>query len=277
VPERSTVLVVDDEVGPRESLRAILKPDYQVLVAAEGEHAIRVIEQVPVDVVLLDLRMPGLSGMRVMEKIKAVDPTIEVILVTGYASYDTVLEGLRLHAFDYVPKPFSVPRLREAVKQAAVRRHTQIELRRAKEESEQRFRDLVQDLDAIVWESDLPAVPAVEPAGAAPLPKFSFVSRRAQEILGYPVEHWFTVPDFWTSLIHAEDRERLVALRRAATAEGKDHDCKYRARAADGRVVWLWEKVHVVRDEEGRARQLRGFTLDITECERRKGQSECGK
>src|SRR5262245_39852948 len=104
--EQPTVLIVDDEFGPRESLRTILKPDYQVLVAQEGEQAISFVEQTKVDVVLLDLRMPGLSGIRVLEKIKSIDPGIEVILVTGYASYDTVLEALRLHAFDYIPKPF---------------------------------------------------------------------------------------------------------------------------------------------------------------------------
>ncbi len=138
MPEQSTVLVVDDEVGPRESLRAVLKPDYQVLVAAEGEQAIRVVEQEPVDVVLLDLRMPGLSGIRVMEKIKAIDPSIEVILVTGYASYETVLEALRLHAFDYVPKPFNVPHLREMVKRAATHRHSQGWLQQSSKEDELR-------------------------------------------------------------------------------------------------------------------------------------------
>ena len=122
----STVLVVDDEFGPRESLRTILKPDYRVIVAQEGEEAIRCIEQGQVDVVLLDLRMPGLSGIRVLDKIKSIDPFIEVILITGYASYDTVLEALRLHAFDYIPKPFNVPHVRDRVKHAAVQRRAQL-------------------------------------------------------------------------------------------------------------------------------------------------------
>ncbi len=121
--EQLTVLVVDDEIGPRESLRAILKPNYRVLVATEGEQAIHIVEQEPVDVVCLDLRMPGLSGMQVMEKIKAFDPSIEVIIITGYASYETVLEGLRLHAFDYISKPFNIFYLRETVKRAIAQRY----------------------------------------------------------------------------------------------------------------------------------------------------------
>ncbi|MBI3798475.1 MAG: response regulator [Deltaproteobacteria bacterium] len=145
--EQSTVLVVDDEIGPRESLRAILKPDYQVLVATEGEQAVHVVEQQPVDVVLLDLRMPGLSGMQVLEKIKSIDPSIEVIVVTGYASYETVLEGLRLHAFDYIPKPFNIPHLREIVKRATTQR--QICQQRAKEMAEQQLHDLLQHLGIV--------------------------------------------------------------------------------------------------------------------------------
>jgi len=145
--EHSTVLVVDDEIGPRESLRAILKTDYQVLVATEGEQAVQFVEQQPIDVVLLDLRMPGLSGMQVLEKIKSIDPSIEVIVVTGYASYETVLEGLRLHAFDYIPKPFNIPHLREIVKRAATQK--QICQQRAKGMAERQLSDLLQGLGAV--------------------------------------------------------------------------------------------------------------------------------
>lgn len=120
--EHATVLVVDDELGPRESARAVLKNDYRVLLADEGEKALHIIEQEAVDIILLDLRMPGISGMQLMNRIKQLDSSIEVIVVTGYASYDTVLEGLRLHAFDYIPKPFNVPHLRETVKRALAHR-----------------------------------------------------------------------------------------------------------------------------------------------------------
>lgn len=122
----STVLVVDDEIGPRESLRAILKPEYHVLVATEGKQAVRLMNESPIDVVLLDLRMPGESGMRVLERIKEINPDVEVILITGYASYETVLEALRLHAFDYIPKPFNIPQLRDMVRRAVTRRHSYV-------------------------------------------------------------------------------------------------------------------------------------------------------
>lgn len=127
MPEQATILVVDDEIGPRESLRAILKSEYRVLVATEGEQAVKMVEESPIDVVLLDLRMPGVSGVHVMERIKAMDPDIEVILITGYASYETVLEALRLHAFDYIPKPFNIAQLRDLVRRAVARRASYVQ------------------------------------------------------------------------------------------------------------------------------------------------------
>jgi DNA-binding NtrC family response regulator len=122
VSEQRTVLVVDDEVGSQESLRAILQPEYQVLIATDGEQALHLVAQRRVDVVLLDLRMPGLSGMQVLEKIKAIDPAIVVIIITAYASEETVREGDRRQVFAIITKPFSVSHLREAVRRAVAHR-----------------------------------------------------------------------------------------------------------------------------------------------------------
>lgn len=126
-------------------------------------------------------------------------------------------------------------------------------LRGAAEQSEQRLRDMVESLDAIVWEAD----PATW--------QFSFVSRRAEEILGYPVEQWLTEPGFWVNHIHPDDRDWASALCQESSAHGKDHRFEYRALVADGRVIWLRDIVRVVVDEEGIPRQLRGLMVDVTE------------
>ncbi len=124
------------------------------------------------------------------------------------------------------------------------------------EAAEQRFRNLVQGLDAIVLEAD------------ANTWQFTFVSRRAEDILGYPVQQWLTEPNFWTNHIHPDDRERTVNSCLAATAKGVDNDFEYRAVAADGRIVWLRDLVRVVRDTKGQVCQLRGVMVDITERKR---------
>ena len=129
-------------------------------------------------------------------------------------------------------------------------------LHAARRASEQRFRDLVQGLDAIVWEADAHTL------------RFTFVSQRAEGLLGYPPEHWLRAPDFFAQRLHGEDRERALEVCRAAVAAGADHEFEYRSVAADGRVVWLRDLVHVLLDSQGRPRQLRGLTVDLTERKR---------
>jgi DNA-binding NtrC family response regulator len=103
-------------------LRAILQSDYRVLIAVEGEQALRIVEQESVDVVLLDLRMPGPPGRQVVEKIKALNPSIQVIVVTSYDPDEVVTKELRPHLFEYILKPFNVSYLRETVKRAVAHR-----------------------------------------------------------------------------------------------------------------------------------------------------------
>jgi PAS domain S-box-containing protein len=129
-------------------------------------------------------------------------------------------------------------------------------LQAAHQESEQRYRDLIQGLDAIVWEADARAL------------SFSFVSRRAETVLGYPVQRWLREPDFWVRRMHPDDREPAMQICRDAIAQGRDHEFEYRSIAADGREVWLRDIVHVVRDADGRPTTLRGLTVDLTELRR---------
>ncbi|HXE76430.1 MAG TPA: PAS domain S-box protein [Candidatus Xenobia bacterium] len=143
---------------------------------------------------------------------------------------------------------------RRRAEEARVRFLVREQEARAKAEgAERRFRELVRDLHAIVWEADAETF------------QFTFVSQRAADILGYPVERWLSEPDFWARHIHPEDRDWAVNLCRESTAEGRDHEIEYRMIAADGRTVWLWDKVRVLEDEQGRPRQLRGVMVDITE------------
>ena len=129
-------------------------------------------------------------------------------------------------------------------------------LHAARRASEQRFHDLVQTLDAIVWEADASSL------------RFTFVSQRAESILGYPLEHWLSETDFFAARLHPEERERVIGLFQAALAGGSDHELEFRAVTADGRAVWVRDIVHVVRDARGHAKQLRGLTVDLTERKR---------
>src|SRR6266487_6996985 len=126
------ILVVDDEMGPRESLKMILHPYYNVHTADRGTQAVEMLKQVSVDLVTVDLKMPGFSGINVLEKVKQYDPDIEAIIITGYGSLDTAIEGLHLGAFDYISKPFDVNHILSLVRRGLERRNAKSKLRQVK-------------------------------------------------------------------------------------------------------------------------------------------------
>ncbi len=106
------VLVVDDELGTRESLKMILKKDYEVLLAKDAEEAFIKIKEHSPDVVLLDILLPDLDGLKVLEKIKQSDPEIVVIMITATKTVKTAVEAMKLGAHDYITKPFDLDELR---------------------------------------------------------------------------------------------------------------------------------------------------------------------
>ncbi len=127
--ERSTVLVVDDEKGPRESLRMILSPQYQVLSAESGGEALRTLErEADIEVVTIDLNMPGMKGDELMRMVRQRWPQIEVIVITGFASVDTAVAGIRNGVFDYLTKPFDVVEVASTVRRAIERRGSRSQL-----------------------------------------------------------------------------------------------------------------------------------------------------
>lgn len=123
-------------------------------------------------------------------------------------------------------------------------------LRDEVEESEHRFEALVDSLDAIVWEAD-----------SATLQPF-FVSRRAEDILGYPAERWVKQSGFWEGIIHPDDRAVVVGTRRDAVDERRRYDIEYRGLADDGSIHWLRELGDTVDDDQGP--QVRGIIVDVT-------------
>jgi response regulator RpfG family c-di-GMP phosphodiesterase len=105
------VLIVDDEIGPRESLRMILKPNYNIYTAENGHKALEMIQQIKMDVVTLDLKMPEITGIDTLKEIRQVDTEVMVIIITGFGTLKTAIEAIRYGVFDYIPKPFNVPEI----------------------------------------------------------------------------------------------------------------------------------------------------------------------
>ena len=128
-PRKPTLLIVDDEEGPRQSLRVIFKDSFNVLMASNGSGGIELAQNNKIDVAVLDIRMSGMSGIEVLERLKFVDPTIEVVMMTAFETSESMKQALRLRACDYINKPFDIATMRAAVTTALERRTLGSEIR----------------------------------------------------------------------------------------------------------------------------------------------------
>ena len=106
------VLLVDDEAEFVETLvKRLRKRKVNTAAVGSGEEALEILKEMPVDVVVLDVKMPGMDGIETLRKIKKINPLIEVIMLTGHANMEVAIEGMELGAFDYLMKPMDIDEL----------------------------------------------------------------------------------------------------------------------------------------------------------------------
>jgi signal transduction histidine kinase len=109
------ILIVDDEFGPRESLRLILTPKYDVVIAQNGQEALEAFAAEAPDMVISDIRMPQMNGVDLMKAVKKLSPDTPFILVTGFGTLESAQEAVRAGAVDYISKPYNVKAIRQVV------------------------------------------------------------------------------------------------------------------------------------------------------------------
>ncbi len=127
---KSNILVVDDEPVARQSLSEILRLEgYQVTSVANGELAVEHIRQHTVDLIVLDLKMPGMNGMDVVQVVNQIAPDTEIILLTAYGSMETAVEALRQRVHDYLFKPASPTQILESVRRGLERHEVKLKER----------------------------------------------------------------------------------------------------------------------------------------------------
>jgi signal transduction histidine kinase len=139
---RGTLLIVDDEDGPRQSLHVIFKDEYDLLMAEDGPTAIKLAQENDIDVAVLDIRMAGMSGIDVLEQLKFVKPDIEAVMMTAYETTDTIRRALQLRACDYLNKPFDLADMRAAVGKAMQRRRLEGEIDSTAKKIQELFAEL---------------------------------------------------------------------------------------------------------------------------------------
>ena len=135
---RKSILVIDDELGPRESLKILLKDKYSVITADSGDKGIECFKNGGVDVIILDLRMPGKTGIETLEEIRKTDKNIPVIILTGYGDMATAKKAIHLGAVEFLNKPFDIAEMLAVVKKAC-----------EKKEIEEQSKTLIRELDSL--------------------------------------------------------------------------------------------------------------------------------
>jgi DNA-binding NtrC family response regulator len=140
---RPLVLIIDDEESIRDSCSQVLnKEGYQVEIAPDGRTGLGMVKDIKPDLVLVDLKMPGMSGQEVLEELSRIDPFMAKVVVTGYATVSSAVESMKQGACDFLPKPFIPDELRIAVRRALERSRLLKErelLKREKEEMKSYF------------------------------------------------------------------------------------------------------------------------------------------
>lgn len=152
MPNHANILVIDDEQVMREGCTRILTKDgWSVIAVDSGAKGLEEIRDRPekIDIILLDLMMPGMSGMEVLDHVRTIDPNLLVIVITGYATVESAVEAMKKGAYDFIPKPFTPDQLRIVVRRALEKRALQKEAEFLRREREKSLQDIATEKSKI--------------------------------------------------------------------------------------------------------------------------------
>jgi response regulator RpfG family c-di-GMP phosphodiesterase len=157
------VLLVDDNAAVRRLLRSVLEPaGYALREAGDGEEALRLLEDEGADLILCDLQMPGMGGLALLRRIRAVDDTVAFIILTGAGTTDDAVEALRLQADDYLTKPFHVDEVLFAAERAVTHRRLLRESRMRRQHLEERVAEQALQIQSMLVEALRTLAAAIE-------------------------------------------------------------------------------------------------------------------
>jgi PAS domain S-box-containing protein len=263
------ILLVDDRPENLISLMAVLEaPGYELHRASSGEEALRLLLNREFALILMDVQMPGMDGFETARLIKSREKTrdIPIIFVTAINTDEPfVFRGYGAGAVDYIMKPFDPHILRSKVaifadlyrksillKEQEVAR---VELLALKRENAlyQKYRDLVEDIhNGFVWIVDRDTL------------RFTYVSPRSGDLLGYSSYDWTADSNFWTVCSHPDDLERLVAALQQGFTSTSDQSFEHRMVDQFGKVLWFQTSARLTSDDETGKSEIRGLSINVT-------------
>lgn len=250
--EQTNLLIVDDNEMNRDMLaRRLGRKGYSIAVAESARDLLERVKQKPVDLVLLDIEMPEVSGLEALATLRAAFSPIElpIIMVTAKDQSEDVVKALELGANDYVTKPIDFP-------VALARIGTQLSHKRAQEalkESEERYALAARGANDGLWDWNL-------------VTNTIYFSPRWKAMLGYQETEIGENPDEWVGRIHDADRERVLDEISLHQKQASPHfESEHRMLHKDGSFRWMLSRGLAVQNASGKPLRMAGSLTDITE------------
>ncbi|NQU14624.1 MAG: PAS domain S-box protein, partial [Desulfobacteraceae bacterium] len=244
---KKNILIADDEEDIRKLLVRVLKnKGYRFFLAENGKEAVDIAKNNPIDLALLDIKMPLLDGQETLKRIKKIDQTIEVIMLTGYGNLESLKEMIVEHgAYDYLSKPMDMENIKHCIKNALEKR----ELRRRRNVEKQELQDRISQMERDfkeqtykLRESQIRYRNIVENANDAIVVSqegyLRFANGIALELSGYTREEILKIP--FLEIIHPDDRETVneTYIRRLSGEDVSPFDL-FRVLRKDGTFFWV--------------------------------------
>jgi len=221
--EPARILVVDDEVRMRESVRDLLQAyGHSSIIAANGHIALDILREKPIELVLLDLNMPEISGLEFLELLKADFPGIDVVIVSGEATFANATEALRHGVHDFLRKPYNPVELLGIIENVLKKRNLERDFKQVHqrlEASEYRYRFIVDNSPDIIY--------MLDEAGY-----FCFVNDRISQLLDYQKDD--LIGHHYSEVVHEEDIEKAkYAFAERRTGDRASRNVEFRLRCRD--------------------------------------------
>ena len=252
------ILYVEDEIAhvvlAHRTLEENLRQQFKLIHAETIADALKLLHDEPdIDLVLSDLRLPDGTGLDLLKKIREGDMAPAVVLVTGQGDQEVAVAALKAGAADYLVKQSDyLHRLPVVISNAIAQNHLARQ-QEALRQAEVKYQSLVEQIAAVVF---LDKADDEETT--------LYISPRIEELTGYSTDEWYTRQDIWASLLHPEDRERILKADADTHETGMRFIEEYRLVRRDGNIVWVKEDTNLIRDKNGEPLYWQGILLDIT-------------
>lgn len=218
---KPAILIVEDEAGPRDALKVILRPFYAIHVAESGHRALQTLREHPVDLITLDQKLPDCQGIELLQQIKHEHPDVEVIIITGYGSLKSAMDGIRHGAAGYLLKPFNVTELITLINQTLEKKKRLDDLREFLKSCRetQLSSDQAAELWKPLWERYVPGATGGPEAGATGqtgpelVPLFSdLLEARSRQLLNHASRVSFYATLIGTPLNLSREQQKSLSI-----------------------------------------------------------------